>query len=478
MTIKRFIKAGLAFFATAGFVAATSIQTAEASSHREAPAITEDPAADNTDVYAWVTPGTHDKFNIVVNYIPLEEPAGGPNFHKFSDDVRYEIHLTRGTSLNNYKSYYIHFDTTPVQYQDPADLNEGLIGGKEFFSQLSGQTQTYEVFEVDWRRRNVVRLGGGFVPAPTNIGPRTFAVVQQGNSASTEYDDEFAAQFIGDLNGVGRVWAGPRDDAFYVDLGGVFDLANLRGAGQAQDGVSGFNVHSIALELDTEEVLDGDENGTSPSNDTTIGVWAAASRRKITIRRNRIRRGRPSDINFGPWVRVSRLGLPLVNEALIGLQDKDKYLRTHPRHDVRNFGAYFLNPVVVRDAEAVGIYAALGVDPTPFKSNRTDILDIINLKDIPSAGAHSIPLEGTGDVLRVDTAVDSGFPNGRPLVGGAFPDQEQADVTDVLLSVILAGGQLAISDGVDYNDKDLLTTFPYLPLPHRGFDEGHGIPTP
>jgi hypothetical protein len=145
---------------------------------------------------------------------------------------------------------------------------------------------------------------------------------------------------------------------------------------------------------------------------------------------------------------------------------------------VQNFGAYFLNPVIVRDAEAVGIYAALGVDPTPFKSNRTDILDVINLKDIPSAGAHSIPLSATGDVLRVDLAADSGFPNGRPIPGGARPDQEQADVTDVLLSLILAGLQLPISDGVDYNDRPFLSQMPFLPLPHRGFDQGHGTTTP
>ena len=178
----------------------------------------------------------------------------------------------------------------------------------------------------------------------------------------------------------------------------------------------------------------------------------------------------------GPWVQVSRLGLPLVNEAVIGYQDKDFYNRTHPKNDVANFGAYFLNPIVVRDAEAVGIYAALGVDPTPFKSNRTDILDVINLKDIPTAGAHQIPLSATGDVLRVDLATDSSFPNGRPLLPGT--NREQADVTDVLLSLLLTGLSAPISDGVDNNDATFLTEFPFLALPWQGLDQGHGKPTP
>ena len=464
-------KVGIALFATAAFATATT--TAEASSHREAPMIAEDPAADNTDVWAWMSPN-RDKINIVASYIPLEEPAGGPNFHKFSDDVRYEIHVTRGAdSLEDYATYYIYFETTPIQRVDPADLNAPLGGGKEFFAQLSGQEQTYRVVKRGGNGRSNV-IGRGFAVAPVNIGPRTFQVVRSAGTNSVQYDDAYAAQFINTLDfGEGSIWAGPRDDGFYVDLGGVFDLANLRAKGVAQDGVSGYNCHTIAMQIDVDE-FNGGPVAAGPSNENTLGIWAAASRRKISILRN----GRGKRVSFGPWVRVSRLGIPLVNEALIGLQDKDKYNRTHPRRDVQNFGAYFLNPVIVRDAEAVGIYAALGVDPTPFKSNRTDIIDIINLTNIPSPNAHSIPLSKTGDVLRLDMGVASGFPNGRPIPGGAAPDQEQADVTDVLLSVILAGGQLAISDGVDYNDKEYLADFPYLPLPHRGFDEGHGIPTP
>jgi hypothetical protein len=306
--------------------------------------------------------------------------------------------------------------------------------------------------------------------APANIGPRTnkvaYAIPGSGN-----YDDAYAAGFITNIgaNGTeGRVWAGPRDDGFYVDLGGVFDLANLRGPGAAQDGVSGFNCHAIALEIPTTAITTNGQPPSSGASDAqTLGIWASASRRKVTVLR---RHG--EDEEYGTWTQVSRLGLPLINEAVIGLQDKDRYNRTTPMTDVANFGAYFLNPVVVRDAEAVGIYSALGVPQSTvdaLKSNRTDIIDTINL-----APAHNISLANTGDVLRVDMGLDSGFPNGRPLIGGAAPNKEQADVTDVLLTVILAKGTLAVGDNVNSNDKNYLTSFPYLPAPWEGYSQGHG----
>jgi hypothetical protein len=182
---------------------------------------------------------------------------------------------------------------------------------------------------------------------------------------------------------------------------------------------------------------------------------------------------RGDEADFGPWVQVSRLGLPLINEAVIGLQDKDKYNRTLPAKDVANFGAYILNPVIVRDAEAVGIYKALGVPQSTvdaLKSNRLDIIDTLNIK----GSGHNIPLEATGDVLRVDMGLDSRFPNGRPIPYGAAPNKEQADVTDVILSVILAKGTLTISDGAQSNDVPYATSFPYLAVPHEGFSDGHG----
>jgi uncharacterized protein DUF4331 len=453
---------------------------AGASSHREAPAISMDPAADNTDVYAWVTPGTHDKLYVIAAYNPLEEPSGGPNFHKFSDDVLYEVHITRGdSSLADVVTYQIRFTTAPIQYVDPADLTKPPGGGKEFFAQLAGSfNQTYTLTKVVGNKSTVVAKN---VPvAPPNIGPRTQAVGKSfGIFSSATYDDTYAATFIQDNGSEGRVWAGPRDDGFYVDLARVFDLADFAGNATpplttATDGVSGFNCHAIALEIPTNLLTsDGNPPTSGASDAQTLGVWASASRRKVHVTRHN-----GDDDDFGPWIQVSRLGLPLINEAVIGIQDKDKYNRTKPATDVTNFGAYFLNPVVVRDAAAVGVYAALGADPTPFESNRTDIIDTINLTNIPSMGAHAIPLSSTGDVLRVDIGVDSGFPNGRPLIGGAQPNQEQANVTDTLLTLILTKGAIAVANGAKYNDKNYLTTFPYLALPWEGARQGHGKPTP
>ncbi|HET6982424.1 MAG TPA: DUF4331 family protein, partial [Myxococcaceae bacterium] len=237
-----------------------------------------------------------------------------------------------------------------------------------------------------------------------------------------------------------------------------------RPKGTAQDGVAGFNCHAIALDIPVTKVTVDGQLPTAKTNDTIIGVWASASRRKIDIQR-----GNGGSDAIGPWVQVSRLGLPLINEAVIGLQDKDRYNRTTPTTDVANFAGYFLNPIIVRDAEAVGIYAALGVDPTPFKSNRTDILDIISLKQ------NGYSVTAIGDVLRVDLTVDSAFPNGRVIYGGT---NHEDDVTDILLSVLLTKNPSGISDGVDHNDATYLTKSPWLARPWSGFDQGHGKPTP
>jgi hypothetical protein len=459
--------------------------TAHASSHREAPAIAFDPAADNTDLWAWVKPGSHDTLYVVAAYNPLEQPSGGPNFHSFSDDVLYEVHIARGAnSLEDVVTYQIRFQTQPAAKVNVGDLNAAPGGGKEFFLQLSAgagggfPVQTYTVTKVEPGRRPVV-LAQNVKVAPPNVGQRTFDIVTKGQYGSTQpaYNDAFAASFITNLGtggAEGKVWAGPRDDGFYVDLGGIFDLAGLRAKGTAQDGVAGFNCHAIALEIPTTKLTaNGVAPGNTPSDGTTVGVWASASRRKVTVLR-----GNGKNDDYGPWVQVSRLGIPLINEAIIGLQDKDKFNRSHPKNDLNNFGAYFLNPILVRDAEFAGFYGTGGplAGITPPKTGRTDIVEIINLKNSPTANAHN--LQTIGDVLRVDLATDSSFPNGRPIAGGAAPNQEQADVTDVLLSVILTRGAAPVSDGVDYNDRNFLPGTPWLALPWAGDKEGHGKTTP
>lgn len=456
---------------------------ASASSHREAPAISQDPTADSTDLWAWHSggEGSPAQLHFVMAYNPMEEPSGGPNFHSFADDVLYELHIARGSgSLDDVITYQFRFSTSPAPAVDPSDLQAPLGGGKEFFSQLSGKTQTYSVTEVKGGVATV--LATGVEVAPANIGPRTNAVAY-GLTGETTYE-QFALNFASTFSYAGgnaELWAGPRDDGFYVDLGGVFDLANLRPAGLAQDGVSGFNCHAIAFTVPVAAIPTVD---AADAFKDRFGVWTSASRRKMTVLRND-----GSKQGIGPWVQVSRLGLPLINEVIIGLQDKDKFSRTHPKDDVGNFGAYILNPVIVRDAEAVGIYGALGVPAatvTALKSGRLDIVSAMNILSDPTAEG-GFPLAATGDVLRVDLGSAPGFPNGRPL-GPQYHDENEYvenDVTDVLSTLVLAGAAnllspegLKISDGVNYNDAPYTDTLPYLPSPHNGYDGGHGEPTP
>jgi hypothetical protein len=210
-----------------------------------------------------------------------------------------------------------------------------------------------------------------------------------------------------------------------------------------------------------------------PTDAATLGLWASLSRRQVTILNRDGTKG-----YTGPWVQVARGGFPLFNQIFIGLQDRDRYNAGRPANDLANFGAYFLNPVIVRDAEAVGVYSSMGVDPVPFKSNRLDIIDVMNIKGVPSPNAHNISLSATGDVLRVDLGIDSSFPNGRPIPGGSSANREATDVPDVVLSLLLFKLMAPFPDGVDYNDRNFLTTMPWLPLPWQSYDEGHGKPTP
>lgn len=445
--------------------------SAHASSHREAPAIARDPAADNTNLYAWVAPGTHDRLYVVATFSPMEAPAAGPNLHDFAPDVRYEIHLADATraGLPDHGVYFVEFRDEPGPPADPADPAAPPGGGKESFRQLSGGRQTYSVVSVrDGVRRVLVE---GAPVAPPDVGPRTNALAYQ----IPAYDDAFAARFITPLGRDavdGRVWAGPRDDGAYVDLAGLSDLLNLHLApGAAADALAGFNCRAIALDLPIAAVtLDAQAPATEANG--RLGVWAATSRRK-----SRILRPDGSTSHYGPWLQVSRIGLPFVNTLLIGTQDKDRWNGRRPGDDAALFAAYFLSPVLVRDAEAVGLYDTLGFAPDAvdaLEHDRTDLLAALALLSPDEVGSN---LDRVGDVLRVNLWQDSRFPNGRALPGGARPEQEQVDVTDWWLTLVLTGGAVPLGDFVDANDRAFLPEFPFLAPPHEGFSSPRGRPS-
>jgi hypothetical protein len=425
--------------------------TAAASSHREAPAIAEDPAADNTDTYAWVQ---GNNLVIVANYGGLELPEGGPNWVKFSDDVLYEIHINHGpgtgpSDLGDALTYQFQFKTAQPPRANAAASPPALLpatGGLEFFGQLAGSTsggiagsgafaQTYTVTQLTNGANPTVIASNVKVPPP-NVGPET-NLVSYSIPAGMTYESHFVDSGIstGTLSGPsagGQVFAGPRDDPFWVDLGAVFDLAQLRPISDGsstlvyRDSIAYTNVHSIVLQIP----LTVANLGTAPvagagNANQTVGVWASASRRKV-----RITRRAGGDGYYGPWVQVSRLGLPLINEAVIGLQDKDYWNRLTPADDFNIFAAYFLNPIIVRDADAVGFYATGGplhafAGPGGHgpQTNRADIITTINM------GNSNI--KSIGDVLRVDLgAATSGFPNGRTL---------NDRIVDIELGLLLCG---------------------------------------
>jgi hypothetical protein len=471
-------------------------QEARASSHREALAILNEPCADNTDVYAWVSPGTHDKLYLIGNFLPLHEPGQGNQGLRACDGYRYEFHIGVGKRLADRVVYRVEFHkTAPVD--DPPGQDMTVGGGNELLYQITGSEETYDVFKIEGEKRTT--LARHLKVAPNDHGPQTDRLVyglgpfqgyDSGDPTSREvdlYSDAFAASFIGDLANDGRAFAGQRDDPFYLDEKGIFDLVNLSHDGlpipgarrtPGEDVFAGFNLFTIALEVPTSDFFPKGipHNGTldSDSTDSLLRVWFGIKRRAVAI-------VDPGNVvtgyrYVGEFRQVGREALPLFNAGIVGTARQTRYLRTPPFRDVSSFGADILNPVLVRDAEALGIYAALGIDPdmAGLKHDRVDIVNAINLgRPIPIADGF------TGDVITLDAAVDSQFPNGRSLQGGSAPNKEQVDVSDVIISLVVAGNPAAgVGDGVNSNDKDYLPVFPFVAAPHSGLNGGHGAPAP
>ena len=490
--------------------------TVQASSHREALAILNEPCADNTDTYAWVSDRSHDKLYLIMNFNPLHEPGQGNQGLRACNGYRYEFHIGVGASLKSRVIYRVEFKNTLTPEAAPSPTDP-LGGGNELLWQLTGGTETMKVTRIvrsedrdhdddDDGDRGATVLGGDLPVLPNNHGPQTdrliyglgaFKGYDSGDPTSREvglYDQPFVDTFIHPLANRGRIIAGQFDDPYQLDEKGIFDLVNLNrddlggipGARRppGKDVFTGFNIFSIALEVPIADIF--------PHGIPHNGVLDAASTNSLLRVHSRISRQKTQTVDptniitglrgSGEFVQVGRNALPLFNAGLVGTQRQTRYLRSSPLHDVTNFGADILFPVLVRDAEALGIYKALGVDPVPdsLKYGRVDLLKILDLDDIPTPGAHHVPIgPGTvGDVLRVDMAVDSSFPNGRPIIGGVDLNHEQADVSDVLLTLILSPDPsvVQIGDGVDYSAAQRRLEFPWIPVALQGLTEGHGAP--
>jgi len=308
----------------------------QASSHREAPLISNDPLADNTDLYAFRSPDNPNTITIIANYIPAELPFGGPNYYTFGENIRYEIHIDNNTATPG--DDIIYRFTFRQTNEDPTT----------FFNIRLGMQNLKTVYTMERSTNGGMTfqtiVTNGIVP-PNNIGPRSIENTVVG--LKTNYQTIFNAAITTTSTGE-RVFCGPVDDPFYVDLGGVFDLGDSpRQTTRIRDGLAKFNVHTIAIQIPITTLQKEGKAVTQARNildsDFVIGVWASASRRSMrTLTTNGTA---PRDT--GAWVQVSRLGMPLTNEVIIPVGFKDRWNFETPYQDLANlsvYGKFFYNP--------------------------------------------------------------------------------------------------------------------------------------
>lgn len=305
----------------------------DASSHREAPLIANDPLADNTDVYAFRSPDNPNTITIIANYIPAELPHGGPNYYTFGENIRYEIHIDNDAAVHGDEIIYRF--TFQRENQDPStffNIRLGMQNLKTTYT-MERSTDGGETFSAV--------VTGGVVP-PTNIGPRS---IQGGAGLNTSYEQLISDAITMSSTGE-KVFCGPADDPFYVDLGGIFDLGDApRQDSDPRDGLGRYNVHSIAIQVPISTLLK-EGAAEAPANildgDYVIGIWASASRRAV---RTIVGDGE-APIDDGDWIQVSRLGMPLTNEAVIPIGFKDYWNGITPYDELGDtiLDKFFYNP--------------------------------------------------------------------------------------------------------------------------------------
>jgi hypothetical protein len=429
-----------------------------ASSHREAPLVAADPQVDNTDLYAFVSPDDPDTVTIISAWIPFEEPAGGPNFYPFATHTRYEIKVDNDGDPGAEVTYRFVFrdhrrnpntflyNTGQVTSLDDPDLN--------FY-------QTFDLFRV--QGGEATRLLDDAMVVPSHVG----------NASMPNYA-ALRSQGIHSLPGGGKAFAGQADDPFYLDLR-VFDLlygANLSEVGD--DTLDGFNVNVLAIQVPKEDLARSGDPDANP----VIGIWSTASRRST-----RVLADDGTVRHVGRWVQVSRLGMPLVNEAVIPVGLKDRWNASRPAGDGQ-FLPYVNDPEVPHLLNLLYGLPVPDSDPTADGVQRDDLVAVF-LTGVEGLNkpAGVVPAE----MLRLNMSIPPCEPPGCSshsrlgVIGGdvaGFPNGRRLgdDVIDIALQVLageLLGNPNDLGDGVDANDVAFGSTFPYVGLPHSGSD-----PTP
>jgi hypothetical protein len=440
--------------------AAIAVPLSFGSSHREAPLTSIDPTADDTDLYAFTANDAPGALTVVANWIPFEDPAGGPNFYRFDDRAHYYINIDNTGDGAPDVRYQFAFKT---KVGNPDSFLYALPGVSSINDSKLNVKQTYTITRIAYKNgkaRSSKVIARGVPVAPNDVGPKTFP-----NYGAV------AGQATRSLPGGGKVFAGQRDDPFFVDLGQTFDAINFRpgvgtgNQGGGKDDLAGYNVHSIVLQVPESAVTrDGKAVSGPAAPNAVVGVWASTERRALEVSGTGGSRGK--------WVQVSRLGNPLVNEVVIPIGQKDRFNRTQPKDDAKNYGKYVLNPEL---AKVMNLLFDLKAPET----NRTDIVTAL-LTGVPGATQINGAKSAAADTLKVNLGVPptTSNPNRFGYIAGdnaGFPDGRRLsdDVTDIELRVVagfLKGNKVPVGDGVDQNDVPFLDSFPYVAPPHAGFD--------
>jgi hypothetical protein len=468
------------------------------SSHREAPGVSQDPVTDSTDVYAFVSPQQPDTVTILANYVPLEDPAAGPNFFEFGSDVLYEININNtGSGLPDI-TYQFNFTTTIT---DPGTFLYATGPITSLTDSTWNRRQTYTITKVEGGTSKVLHTSSGtsvFSCPPCNIGPR-----------STPNYSTLAKSAIYELSDGSTVFAGQRAEGFFVDLGSIFDLGDLRPLspdqlipGIASAGINSIadkNVHSIALRIPIKDLTKTHKKPTGPDDpNAVIGVWTTASRRQVRM----INAGQGTVTESGPYTQVSRLGSPLVNEVVVPMNLKDYWNSQAPVNDSQ-FAAAVEHP------ELQGLLPVLYPGAFPnlaaYTKPRADLVAIF-ATGIPGSVIGSAFGVGTyqggsviAEMLRLNMAIAPTGPNGTGtstlgLLGGdlaGFPNGRR--VTDDVVTIALkavAGATIPLVDpsftpdaavsvvtqDVKSNPLAYQTDFPHLAEPHPGFSNPASTP--